>query len=186
MMRFQSFDAKTIQDTTVDWMSKIEKNQGFEPQVRQALDWAQRNMAAETRGQDSYEVAYGVFHDKNECATAICEVHFNKHGSNSKWMKMLNVRLNPSLEAGVYIDDAIEINLAVEAYICCVLGVLGIKETHNADTVKIYGRSEFQKLLLVTFADKLNAGLIDKAYNVTVEGRWLVVKRVKKNMIRST
>jgi hypothetical protein len=171
-MQFKLFTDATLSTTTVSWEKGIKATEGFTPSLKQLLTWVEDHKSL----QEDNQVAYGVFDDKNEFASAICEVTVQKHSPRSKWIKMLNLRLHPNIEVGVFNNDVQHVQSAINAYICCILGVFKMKSSHAADTLKVYGRTHEQLTMLTGLATNLNQKGSKHPFKASIEGRWLVVK----------
>lgn len=171
-MQFKLFNDKTLSSTRASWKKGIEAAEGFAPSLMQLLTWVEEHKSL----QPDNQVAYGVFDVQNDFASAICEVTVQKHSPRSKWIKMLNLRLHPSIEVGVFNNQPEHVQSAIDAYTSCILGVFHIKIVHDADTLKVYGRTHEQLVMLTGLAASLNQKKNKHPFLASIEGRWLVVK----------
>jgi hypothetical protein len=174
-LKFQPFSATALQATQKSWKASVARLGGFLPSLDQLFDWATKNAVEKTAAHGAYEIAYGVFEAGNDVAHAICEVTVNRRSAQSKWVKMLNLRLHPLTEDGVFKNDVVATQTAINAYVTCILGVFTVKTSHNADTLKVYGRTHEQLSLLTALATTINAGTSKHKLTSRIDGRWLVV-----------
>lgn len=175
ILEFKPFTAQSLESTKKSWLKDAEKENAFLPDVEQQMDWVEKHIEQ----QDDAPVAYGVFTGDSKVATAVCELVVARLSVRSKWIKMLRLRLRPSIDAGIFSNDPKAVTEAVDSYICCVVGVLGLKKQHQANTIKIYGRTQEQIKFLTLFSTKLQDQFElseQKTIKSSIEGRWLVIR----------
>jgi hypothetical protein len=174
-MQFLPFNQTMLDASRKAWISSLTKIGGFTPSLVQLFDWVSKNSEVKPEAHGAYEVAYGVFELGNPEAQAICELTVNRRSAQSKWVKMLNLRLHPRIEDGVFSNDIKATRAAIDAYTMCIVGVFTVKSSHKADTLKVYGRTHEQLSLLTALATTLNNGKSKHKLTSKIEGRWLVV-----------
>lgn len=118
-------------------------------------------------------VAYGVFNDGSDIATSICELTITQV-SREKWVKLLRLRLRPSIDEKIFAHNPDGIRNALDAYLSCVLGVFHLKNKHKASIIKVYGRTQEQMSFLTLLSSEMSKRQ-DVTFKSSIEGRWLVL-----------
>jgi hypothetical protein len=136
------------------------------------LDWAARHLDYGIANGNS--LAYGIFEGKSAHAQALVEIVYTQRPGNN-WLKMLSVKLSPSLAPAVVDADPLKIVQVLDIYAEAVRGTVELTGSHKAKVVKIYGRNESLLRLLVALHERLKSGFADKLVT-KMEGRWLVIK----------
>jgi hypothetical protein len=168
-MKFRSFDQASMAATRKAWREDALKGAAFLPDVEQQLDWAEKHIEL-----TEHEVAYGVFKDGAQVASAICELCITRPSVRGKWVKFMRLRLRPSIDVQLFEHKPAAGFAAVEAYIACVIGVFHLKNELKATTIKVYGRTQQQ----ISFLTILSAALEKRdglSFKSSIEGRWLVL-----------
>lgn len=130
----------------------------------------------EIDGRMNVPIYYAV-EDDSGAFTALVQLVQSKRGS-AVWVKMTDLYMCPDIELNVDTEASTVARLKV--FTAALLGVFGLtKRIANADTVKVYGRTE----ALVTFLRGMHTAFdaITSLGNmpgiqVTIEGRWLVFR----------
>lgn len=167
----KSFDENTYQATSKAWLKRTKGGNSFPTEAEQVLEWVHSHMVIDVQGDS---VAFGLFKDGVDVASAVAEISIQRKSSRSRWMKMLRVRLSPELEDGVFQKSMEALQDVQAAYVAAVGGVLKLKFEHDASTLKIYGRSAEQLAFLQVLALKMEEAL--KNHKVSMNGRWLVIE----------
>uniref|UniRef100_A0A6M3M5E5 Uncharacterized protein n=1 Tax=viral metagenome TaxID=1070528 RepID=A0A6M3M5E5_9ZZZZ len=177
-MEFRQFDQHDWVATLAKWMAEAESGDLFPNEVQQRLAWIEGTL---TTGADQSpkQLAYGVFAPRSQIAIATCELVLTDRGALAeRWLKMLKVTLSPEIELAVQAEDMEATNIAVNAYKAAVLGSFSERLTHDADTLKLYGRNDellrFLMVLMITISQDPSLKL-----SATREGRWLVIKSLE-------
>lgn len=168
-MEFRSFTEQSVQATRKRWLKLAKENNGFAPDIEQVLNWTE----AHTRIVEN-EIAYGVFSAGSDSAIGICELIVTRKSSKVGWVKFIRLRLDPEIDAQIFNNKSEGVVSAVEAYIACVVGVLGVKDAHDASTIKVYGRTQEQMKFLTVLSASLQKREMLK-FTSEIEGRWLVL-----------
>jgi hypothetical protein len=168
-MKFREFDSASIEATRKTWREDGLKEGVFLPDIEQQLDWAFNHTTLTDNA-----MAYGVFKDGGNVASAICELVITKPSARAKWIKFLSLRLRPSIDAQIYNNDPAGIHSAIDAYIACVTGVFKVKNEQKANTIKVYGRTQQQMSFLAALATNLSK-TNGVSFKTSIEGRWLVL-----------
>jgi hypothetical protein len=120
---FKPFTTQLLEATKKSWLEDAEKSNAFLPDVEQQLDWVGKHIEL----KDDTSCAYGVFENESKIATAVCELVVSRPSARGKWIKFLRLRLRPEIDAGIFANDSKAVLRTVDAYICSVVGVLGLK-----------------------------------------------------------
>lgn len=174
-MEFRLIDQIDFDATLAKWMEEAEAGDLFPNEVENRLNWIKETFS-KAQDQSHTLLAYGVFQPENEVAIATCELVLSDRGALSgRWLKMLKVTLSPEVELAVQAEDMDAINIAVNAYKVAVLGSFAERLTHDADTLKLYGRSDEMLRFLMVLLVVINQ---DKTHKLSAkkDGRWLVIK----------
>jgi hypothetical protein len=177
-MEFRRIEPADYDATLAKWMAEAESGDLFPNEVQQRLNWIPETFLP-ADGQSQKQLAYGVFQRDSNIAIATCELILADSGALAeRWLKMLKVTLSPEIELAVQSDDMEATDVAVNAYKAAVLGSFHVRLTHDADTLKLYGRNDellrFLMVLLVTIGQDPSSKLSAKK-----EGRWLVIKSLE-------
>jgi hypothetical protein len=123
-------------------------------------------------------LAYGIFDGSNPNADSIVEIIVSKSGK--KWIKMLDCFICPSISEKSYNKNTLAIERLVRIYAAAIVGSIALADHHKATLVKVFGRSEALLYILTSVAKEINDSDVDLNVSATIEGRWLIVKPVKK------
>jgi len=169
-MDFCLFTPETLKATRTGWTKDAASGAGFLPDIDQRMDWVENHMRLEDNS-----VAYGVFDGKTRIAVGICELVITKPDPKKAWVKFIRLHFRPKIDNQIF-DNVMEgIHTAINAYITCVIGVVNVKNEHNASIIKVYGRTPEQ----IRFLTMLDSALKEKkeaSFKSSIEGRWLVLK----------
>lgn len=177
-MEFRLFDRQDLDGTLSKWKAEAEAADFFPNEVEQRLAWVGDSLDAPAQ-QNHRELAYGVFQPGEKISIATCQLVLSDRGSLvGRWLKMLKVTLSPEIENAIRQDDAEAISLGVQAYKTAVLGSFAERLTHEADTLKLYGRSDEILRFLMVLLGIINEDSSSKL-SARKEGRWLVIKALE-------
>ncbi len=168
-MQFRTFDKAAFAATKAGWFQDATRGEGFTPDVEQLMTWVEGHM--ELVGN---EIAYGIFDDGQPVAVGICELAITKPSIRGKWVKLIRLRLRPTVEGMLFANNPDGLIAAVEAYVASVLGVYHVKNEHKATIIKVYGRSQEQMRFLTLLSAALKKR-DDATFDSKIEGRWLVL-----------
>jgi hypothetical protein len=171
---FKPFNQATLEATSAAWKDDAQKGEGFLPEIEQAMNWVGEHLELKDN-----EMAYGVFHEKDPVAVAICETAITKPSIRGKWVKLLRLRLRPQVEGLIFNNDPEGTTIALNAYVSSVIGVYHVKNVHEATTIKIYGRTQEHMRFLTLFSEALKLNK-EATFNAEIQGRWLVLNWGKK------
>jgi hypothetical protein len=155
--KFSSFDDDKLCATRALWTKESQKGLSFPADVEQILD----------------STAHGIFLDGEHSAAGVVEVVVTQINRNSPWVKMLRLRLQPSIEERIYNKDIAAQEEALLIFIAAIQGVTRLTNKHGAKTMKIFGRSNDQLAFLQSLATVMKNKV--KSGKVEIKGRWLVV-----------
>lgn len=126
------------------------------------------------------EFCYGIFPSGIKAASAIVEISYTKE--SSKWIKMLNLHLSPSLDLSIDKNSPNFSELA-DIFSAAIVGTLKLTGVHKSRVVKLYARStvllsffKFVAEKLPKELEKVEDGGRAAAIKLSVDGRWLVMK----------
>lgn len=142
-------------------------------------------MPSDSKSERNKTLYYGVFPDGQNDAIALCEMVLSDRGSiASKWLKMLKLTMSPEVDTQIIEDHPDAIDIAIQAYRTAVIGAFSERLNHEADTLKLYGRSEEQLKFLAVLIAFINQ---EHGHELvaTKEGRWLVLRSTSKHQPES-
>lgn len=168
-MEFRRFTQESFQATDEQWRRLADEAQAFTPDTEQILKWTAEHIEIKDNA-----VAYGVFPPESTAACGICELIVTKKSPKNGWVKFIQLKLDPKIDAQIFANDPNGIVVAIEAYISCVIGVLDVKDHHDASTVKVFGRTQEQMQFLTLLSAALQKRDAFK-FTTSIEGRWLVL-----------
>ena len=168
-MQFRTFDASTFEATKAGWSKDVDKGEGFAPDVEQLMAWTEKHLSLVGN-----EIAYGIFETDKSIAVGVCELAITKPSHKGKWVKLLRLRLRPTIEGMLFANDPDGLIVAVEAYVASVLGVYHVKNEHEATIIKVYGRTQEQMRFLTLLSASLKKRG-EATFDSKIEGRWLVL-----------
>lgn len=168
--QFRGFTDLDITQTREQWEKDVADELAFPTEVSRLMS----ALVALDPNEPTADTSYGVFHPKSKFAIAICEIAITRHSPRSKWVKMLKLRLKPSLENALQNDEKNALSNALDVFSEAVKGLFGLKKQHNATILKIYGSSKEQKKFLTFFGIALEKNM-QNTYKAKMEGNFLVV-----------
>jgi hypothetical protein len=168
LFELRPFDNESFAATVERWQGKT--NMGFPADIEMSLSWAD---AHRDYASPSGDFSYGIFGSNSEGAAAITTLVYRKDGR--RWLKMLDLRLSPELDASLN-DGGEYLSEIASIFTEAIAGTLRLTAVHKSDTVKLYARSSG----LLSFFKGLTAHLqsansADKL-TTTIEGRWMVFR----------
>lgn len=122
---------------------------------------------------------YGIYCEKTGVCLAVVDVIVSKNNPQKKLIKMLTVDLCPYLVNDIISEKMEQVANIVNVYSIATLGTIALTDTHNIETVKLYGRDHAMKLLLNSLKSSINENPQINAVAVW-EGLWLKVTPDKK------
>lgn len=174
-MDFRQFTPADFEATLKKWESEAIEHECFPDEVQQKLGPVKASFTG-SLGEVNTALYYGVFQPGQTIATALCSLVLSNRGQlGGKWLKMLTLTLSPEVDTLKMEENFEATALAVDAYKAAVKGAFAARLEHEADTLKLYGRSEEQLQFLMVMLTIINKDpqpeLIAKR-----EGRWLVLR----------
>jgi hypothetical protein len=167
--KFSAFNDDKLTATCDSWTKESAQGLAFPSDIEQLLNWVKTHQTI----QQGDSTAHGIFLDGVDVADGIVEVVVTKIGKSSKWVKMLRMRLKPSIEERIYQKDIEAQSEAMQIFMAAVVGVARLTGLHSAKTLKIFGRSNDQLAFLQSLALEIQKKI--KNATVEIQGRWLVV-----------
>lgn len=178
-MEFRQMCKQAHLETLGKWTAEAEEGDFFPDEVLQKLNWINETFTEENSKSSHKRLAYGVFQPGEQVAIAVCELVLSDRGQLAgRWLKMLRITLSPEVELLLIEEDMDAVNLAVTAYKIAILGSFSERLHHEADTLKLYGRTEEILRFLLVLLVSINQDATSKV-SASKEGRWLVVNTVK-------
>lgn len=174
-MEFRKFGRKEHDATLAKWEAEGEVAELFPGEVARKFAWVGAAIDDEEKAGAHRMLAYGIFQPESDIAIATCELVLSDRGLIAgKWLKLLNIVVSPEIDNALRSEDMFATDLAVSAYKTAVLGAFSERLNHEADTLKLYGRSDellrFFMILLVTINQDSKSPL-----RARKEGRWIVI-----------
>jgi hypothetical protein len=158
--------------TRTTWIADANKGLAFIPEVERLLEWADSHRVP----VDNDSCAFGIFRaGKKAPALGICEVVISRKSIRSKWVKMLRLHLSPAVDAQLQGGDP---DGAMSVFLSSIQGAIGLQSTHQANTLKVFGRTNDQLNFLKVLVTHLQPKLAEHAHNrvkVSIEGRFLCI-----------
>lgn len=174
-MEFREFTQSDLDATSSKWENEALDFDCFPEEVQQKLKPVQEALTA-SKSSGFHTIYYGVFKANERVAAALCEMVLSDRGTTGgKWLKMLKLSMSPEIET-LLIQEQIEaINTAINVYKAAVSGAFAARLTHDADTLKLYGRSDEQLKFLMMLLSFINQ---EHSHELSAkkEGRWLVLR----------
>lgn len=172
-------DAANLEGVKTAWEAEIIDlgDKIFPSEHQRVLAWAATKIQADAAAGES--VAYVVSEVHSGAPGAIVELVHSSRGRD-KWLKMLDITLSPALDFSILSQDLEATKRAVGIFAATVSAVLQMGRDLPATVVKLYGRGQYQMTFLTYFGTELQSLLSKegiKSLTVTIEGRWLVIKR---------
>lgn len=168
-LHFEIFNPATAAASRAAWEKEAKDGLAFFTEIQRLFDWVDTHQ--EVINHDS--VAFGIFDKKSQEALGICEITIQRRTIRSKWVKMLKLNLRPSIDALLQSGDS---DMAMSVFVESMEGSIGLQLDHQANTLKVYGRTNeqlnFLKALLVRLQAQLQSVDTVKA---SIEGRFLTI-----------
>jgi|CXWL01.1.fsa_nt_gi hypothetical protein len=175
-MELRQLDNSGFDRLSVKWLDMIKDNQDgvMEAEYTQLFSMIKSTGCWDVKECFNKPIYNCVF-DSEDNEWGIVEILQSKKGS-SIWIKMMNIYLSPDIEKEDDTEESTKSRLDV--FRASLRGIfLLTKDLKNADTVKVYGRTESLVTFLRGMHDTLTVlaalGKI-KGIEVSIEGRWLV------------
>lgn len=166
--RFEKFTPETSKATRNAWVGEARDGLAFAPETERLFDWVDTHQ--EVSEHDA--VAFGVFDGNHLSALGVCEVTIQRKTVRSKWVKMLRLHLRPSVDARLQDGDS---EAAMDVFVESMRGSIGLQLTHQAHTLKVYGRTNEQLNFLRALLKQLQTALEGKPVKASIEGRFLSI-----------
>lgn len=168
-LEFLPFNDSRINSTREAWGSDVSEGLAFPSEVERLLEWADTHREP----TDIDGAAFGVFKKGSFAALGICEVIVQRRSVRSKWVKMLRLNLRPS------VDDKLQTGhpeSAMEVFVHAIIGSLDLQLLHNATTLKVYGRTNYQLNFLKALVTQIDQKVkYQNHVKATIDGRFLSI-----------
>ena len=168
MFAIKAFDVCTGYDNAI---SNYFHGLAFESEVARLMEWVKTHLSPTQH--DS--TAFGVFRPGKNAALGICEIVIQRKSARSKWVKMLRLHLSPAVDSGLQAGDSDD---AMNVFKSSILGSMSLQMSHQATTMKVFGRTNDQLNFLKAVVGSLQVFLKTKPNNqvkVSIEGRFLTI-----------
>nr|VFJ42317.1 MAG: hypothetical protein BECKFW1821A_GA0114235_100177 [Candidatus Kentron sp. FW] len=180
MLKFLEMDKSLLTSTRRDWEEQLNRDPGeFLPgRYLSILDWTTK--CVDGVG-DHNTYAYAIVDDsKPDSARAILELSHARPNSDSPWLKVLSIHLEPNLDVS---ENDVDISIMAEISILALRECLGLAfSTHPSDTLKVYAGTP----LSLKFLRGLSEPLKDVGINVSTHRNWLVLSGLSRTSISHT
>ena len=137
---FSIFNKSRLEATCAQWSQDAVRGLAFPSDVEQLLLWVRSH----DKEQVADSMAFGIFGKDDPVAEGICEVVVTQARKNSPWIKLLRLRLRPTLDERIYQKDVAAQAEAMDIFVSAIDGVVKLTNQHAARTLKIFGRSNDQ------------------------------------------
>ena len=170
--KLKKFDLETIDTTESAWVEQANKypEACFPTDVQRDFAWIRSNVSGST---NDGRIHYGLFTDGSDVADAAVQLVHAKRSPRSAWLKMLELNFSPEIMLKAAHGDPHAVSSVLAMFGQAVNGSIQLcGKEHKSDTLKLYGRTDslLQFLVLFTGVTKI------KNVNITMEGRWLVLR----------
>lgn len=176
-MELVQLDSCGFDRLSVKWLNMIKDNQDgvMEAEYTQLFSMIKSTGCWDDIKECFNRPIYNCVIDSKGNEWGIVEILQSKKGS-SIWIKMMNIYLSPDIEIEDDTEESTKSRLDV--FRASLRGIFQLTtDLKNADTVKVYGRTEalvtFLRGMHDTLAVLATLGKI-KGIEVSIEGRWLV------------
>ncbi len=173
----QEFDDARLAATRKAWTKALDQEPA---EFNRAVFDRRLNLAEQSRDYAAgSEFCYGIFKTGNSAASAIVELSYTKQ--SSRWIKMLNLHLSPSLDLSIDKNSPNFRELA-GVFSAAIVGTIKLTGVHKSRVVKLYARTPLLLSFFQFIAEQLpkqfermndGAGV---ALKLSIDGRWLVIK----------
>jgi hypothetical protein len=170
-LKFKEFNDSNLKTTRDAWLADANAGLAFGSEIERLFDWVSNHRVP----SQIDSMAFGVFPDKSNVATGICEVTIQRKSIRSRWVKMLRLHLKPSADEALQTGDS---DLAMLIFTECLSGTIGLQLKHKANTLKVYGRTHEQLAflkVLVSHIDRNIKNKPDMKVKAEIEGRFLSI-----------
>ena len=172
MAYLEKFTHQSLSEAREKWLADAIKLNFPTIDIEKVFAFAASHIDYEKVVSDS--LSYAIFNDETKDCLAVVDIIVSKDNPQNIYIKMLSVDLCPML-IDVLINDRMDrIEHVIDVYSQATLGTIMLTSSHNADIVKLYGRSQSMKLLLKSLESSINART-DIKLNTNWEGNWLAV-----------
>lgn len=166
--KFEKFTPENALATRQAWLKEANDGLAYAPELERLFDWVDAHQ--EISEHDA--VAFGVFEGTTEAAIGICEVTIQRKTVRSKWVKMLKLHLRPSVDSKLQDGDS---ESAMDVFVQSMSGSMDLQMDHQANTLKVYGRTNEQLNFLRALLKQLQPTLEGKPVKASIEGRFLSI-----------
>lgn len=172
-MELTQFTPHLLATTRAAWIANAEKLDIPALDYEMALDWADKHINYASANGDSF--AYGIFLDGSDEAVAIVDIVYTQRpGPALGWLKLLEVKLAPQYAPAEVEKDMSKFLEVLDIYSEALIGTIKLTGRHMAKVVKLYGRSDGLKQLLLALHERFSNKFANQQYLSKMEGRWLV------------
>ena len=161
-----------IEQTTANWMQQIEESDLEVPKSRflQVLNFAKQIAKKEVGNDDAF--SYAVVDESNpRVAKALLDITHARKKSHSPWLKVVQIRLEPSLDAAGTTFDPRAASKIVGVALVEAFGLT--LANHPSKELKVYAEHPIDRGFLEALA--ANMAPLD-GIEVSAHGNWLVLK----------
>nr|VFK57652.1 MAG: hypothetical protein BECKTUN1418F_GA0071002_112312 [Candidatus Kentron sp. TUN]VFK64951.1 MAG: hypothetical protein BECKTUN1418D_GA0071000_13021 [Candidatus Kentron sp. TUN]VFK65996.1 MAG: hypothetical protein BECKTUN1418E_GA0071001_111812 [Candidatus Kentron sp. TUN] len=169
MLNLSKINPELLKGTRSEWLDQIDHDPAeFLPgRYISTLDWTKKCVHDEGDGNI---YAYAVVdNDRPDSARAILQLSHARPNSDSPWLKVLSIHLEPNLDISRNDED---ISLIAEISIVALKGCLDLTfQEYPSNTLKLYAGTP----LSLEFLRGLSQPLKEFGIGISTHGNWLVL-----------
>lgn len=179
-MKLTAFDKNELGLIRVNWINFIsDEREVVSAEYEQLFNTIDLEEAWGELNERGNRSVYQAIAD-SEKTWAIVHLVQSQKGSSS-WIKLMDIYMSPDIDAKP--DSEYSTKKRLQVFVAALVGIFSISSAaNNADTIKVYGRTDALIAFLRGMHDRLSTmetiGTI-KGINVSLEGRWLVFRSTK-------
>lgn len=172
--QLRAFTHKDLEKTHKSWMKDLEDLPDVFPgDIERVFALATQTMADEKENSSSH----GVFFDGNDVADGVVQIVVTKKGK--KFVKMMDCFIRPRIDKKAMELKEPESSKAIDIYFASIYRTLELGDSHEAQAIKVYGRTDALLSLLKSTGEALSKAKENHGIESSIEGRWLVLKATK-------
>lgn len=171
-MEFVQLDEKRLDEVSEDWLSQADSHPS------EVLRFDYEAVLAQMRRTITHmdgASACGVYDDERDTMPALLVLQHAREGFEDSWLKMLQIYLEPELDAAVWSETADLGRLGEIVTAAALGGWEATFETYPSSELKIRGRDTLAlEFLSGVLAD--NEKLSERHVIVRTHGRWVILQ----------
>lgn len=170
-------DQELLDKTEAEWTEQLEAHPGDLPPARfmQFIEWSRDHVDGQSTAGRGRAYCYAlVREDSPTIAVALLSISYARPETNSPWLKVLEMRLEPQLDAMADNDDEEETLVKLSEILGAIL--LETFRLAHADfpskELKVYGELPATR----QFMEGIAVSLRDKGIKAKAHGNWLILR----------